>query len=84
MKLGHVLVRAEKVDLAVEVGAQVVAVRKELSVGPTIPKCTTRCRSRWGAALDFFEAIEAVDLCTQSCYDRIGLELHNQAFFVAV
>jgi hypothetical protein len=40
---GDVLAGGEKVDLAVQVGAQVVAVRKQLPVGNTISNCATRC-----------------------------------------
>jgi hypothetical protein len=43
-QLGNVLAGGEKVDLAVEAGAQVVRVGKQLPIGPTYPNCTTRCR----------------------------------------
>ena len=44
-ELGNVLAGGEKVDLAVEVRAQVVAVRQQLPVGTTISNCATRWRS---------------------------------------
>ena len=43
---GDVLTRRVKVDLAVQVRAQVVAVRKQLPIGTTISNCATRWRSR--------------------------------------
>lgn len=43
-QLGNVLAGGEKVDLAVEVGAQVVGVGEQLPVGTTISICTTRWR----------------------------------------
>jgi hypothetical protein len=45
LQAGDVLARRVKVDLAVQVGAQVVAVRKELPIGPTYPNCASRSRS---------------------------------------
>jgi hypothetical protein len=45
-QLGDVLAGGEKVDLAVQVGAQVVAMGKELPVGPAVSNCTTRWRFR--------------------------------------
>jgi hypothetical protein len=42
---GDVLAGGEKVDLAIEVGAQLVGMGEQLPVGRTYPNCTTRCRS---------------------------------------
>jgi len=46
---GDVLARREKVDLAVEVCAQVVAMGQKLPVGTTISNCATRWRSHWAS-----------------------------------
>ena len=45
IQAGDVLARGVKVDLAVQVGAQVIRMGQELAVGPICPKCATRCHS---------------------------------------
>jgi hypothetical protein len=46
---GDVLARREKVDLAVQVRAQMVGMGKKLAIGPTYSSGTTPSRSHWAS-----------------------------------